>query len=124
LNGASERKIADLGKAGRQRITDKTTAPAGLPPAARDCSIRWAVGGADTMATLSLGVHLAWRAGRITDHEALIGRKLAWILAGGDLPHRTTVTEQYLLELEREAFFESLRRAQDARANWVYVADG
>jgi 3-hydroxyacyl-CoA dehydrogenase len=32
------------------------------------------------------------------------GRKLAWILAGGDLPHRTTVTEQYLLELEREAF--------------------
>lgn len=63
-----------------------------------------AVGGADTMATLSLGVHLAWRAGRITDHEARIGRKLAWILAVGDLPHRTTVTEQYLLELEREAF--------------------
>ncbi|HEY7476045.1 MAG TPA: 3-hydroxyacyl-CoA dehydrogenase NAD-binding domain-containing protein [Vicinamibacterales bacterium] len=62
------------------------------------------VGGADVNAVLSLGVHLALRAGRISDHDALIGRKLAWILAGGDLPHRTTVPEQYLLDLEREAF--------------------
>ena len=42
--------------------------------------------------------------GRITDHDALIGRKLAWILAGGDAPHATTLTEQQLLDLEREAF--------------------
>ncbi|HYN10225.1 MAG TPA: 3-hydroxyacyl-CoA dehydrogenase NAD-binding domain-containing protein [Vicinamibacterales bacterium] len=62
------------------------------------------VGGADLLAVLSLGVHLAHRAGRISDHDALIGRKLAWILSGGDLPHRTTVSEQYLLDLEREAF--------------------
>jgi 3-hydroxyacyl-CoA dehydrogenase len=60
--------------------------------------------GPDLMAVLSLGVHLARRAGRISDHDALIGRKLAWILSGGGLPHRTTVTEQYLLDLEREAF--------------------
>ena len=57
--------------------------------------------GPDLMAVLSLGVHLARRAGRISDHDALIGRKLAWILSGGGLPHRTTVTEQYLLDLER-----------------------
>jgi 3-hydroxyacyl-CoA dehydrogenase len=56
------------------------------------------------LASLSLGVHLAWRAGRISDHDALVGRKLAWVLAGGALPHQTTVTETYLLELEREAF--------------------
>jgi 3-hydroxyacyl-CoA dehydrogenase len=49
-------------------------------------------------------VHLAHRAGRISDHDALIARKLAWILSGGHLPHRTTVTETYLLDLEREAF--------------------
>jgi 3-hydroxyacyl-CoA dehydrogenase len=60
--------------------------------------------GPDLMAVLSLGVHLAHRAGRISDHDALIGRKLAWILSGGGLPHRTTVTEQHLLDLEREAF--------------------
>ena len=62
------------------------------------------VGGAGVQAALKLGVHLAWRAGRISDHDALIGRKLAWILAGGDAPHATTLTEQQLLDLEREAF--------------------
>ena len=62
------------------------------------------VGGSSLLATLKLGVHLAWRAGRISDHDALIGRKLAWILAGGDAPHQTTMTEQQLLDLEREAF--------------------
>ena len=62
------------------------------------------VGGADQFATLSLGVHLAHRAGRASDHDALVGRKLAWIIAGGDLPHRAVVSEAYLLDLEREAF--------------------
>jgi len=62
------------------------------------------VGGANVLAALKLGVHLAWRAGRISEHDALIGRKLAWILAGGDASGATTVTEQQLLDLEREAF--------------------
>ena len=62
------------------------------------------VGGADVYAMLALGVHLAHRAGRISDHDATIGRTLARILAGGDVPHATTVSEQYLLDLEREAF--------------------
>jgi 3-hydroxyacyl-CoA dehydrogenase len=62
------------------------------------------VGGSTVAAALKLGVHLAWRAGRISDHDALIGRKLATIMAGGDIPHPTTVTEQRLLDLEREAF--------------------
>jgi 3-hydroxyacyl-CoA dehydrogenase len=62
------------------------------------------VGGESLRAALNLGVHLAWRAGRISDHDALIGRKLAWILAGGDLPNASTISEQQLLDLEREAF--------------------
>ena len=66
------------------------------------------MGGADVAAVLKLGVHLAWRAGRATDHDALIGRKLAHIFAGGDLPHPTTVSEQHLLDLEREAFLSLL----------------
>ena len=61
-------------------------------------------GGSSVAAALKLGVHLAWRAGRISDHDALIGRKLATIMAGGDVPHPTTVSEQRLLDLEREAF--------------------
>jgi 3-hydroxyacyl-CoA dehydrogenase len=62
------------------------------------------VGGSGLLATLKLGIHLALRGGRITDHDALIGRKLAWILAGGNVPHPTTLTEQQMLDLEREAF--------------------
>ena len=62
------------------------------------------VGGEGVLAALKLGVHLAWRAGRISDHDAIIGRKLAWILAGGNLTHPATLTEQQLLDLEREAF--------------------
>ena len=57
------------------------------------------------LAALKLGVHLAWRAGRISDHDAVIGRDAgarSWRAAS--LPHATTVTEQYLLDLEREAF--------------------
>jgi 3-hydroxyacyl-CoA dehydrogenase len=64
------------------------------------------VGGDSLQAALKLGVHLAWRAGRISDHDALIGRTLAWILSGGSLPHQTTVGEQHLLDLEREAFLK------------------
>ena len=66
------------------------------------------VGGESVTAALSLGVHLMWRAGRASDHDALIGRKLAHIFGGGNAPHATMVSEQYLLDLEREAFMSLL----------------
>ncbi len=66
------------------------------------------VGGESITAALNLGVHLMWRAGRASDHDKLIGQKLAHIFGGGNLPHATTVTEQYLLDLEREAFISLL----------------
>jgi 3-hydroxyacyl-CoA dehydrogenase len=73
------------------------------------------VGGDAVLAPLKLGVHLAWRAGRISDYDALIGRTLATIMAGGTLPHPSTVTEQQLLDLEREAFLSLLgeRKTQE-----------
>jgi 3-hydroxyacyl-CoA dehydrogenase len=64
------------------------------------------VGGETLLAALKLGVHLALRAGRISEHDAVVGRALATIIAGGSLPHQTTVGEQYLLDLEREAFLK------------------
>ncbi|MGB4782210.1 MAG: 3-hydroxyacyl-CoA dehydrogenase, partial [Candidatus Methylomirabilis sp.] len=42
--------------------------------------------------------------GDISDHDERIARKLANVLAGGEVAPRTLVTEQYLLDLEREAF--------------------
>jgi 3-hydroxyacyl-CoA dehydrogenase len=73
------------------------------------------VGGDAVAAPLKLGVHLAWRAGRISDHDALIGRRLATIMAGGALPHPAAVTEQQLLDLEREAFLSLIaeRKTQE-----------
>lgn len=40
----------------------------------------------------------------ISEHDAKIARKLAWVMSGGDLSAPTEVSEQYLLDLEREAF--------------------
>jgi 3-hydroxyacyl-CoA dehydrogenase len=39
-----------------------------------------------------------------SEHDALISRKIAYVLCGGDLSQPTQVSEQYLLDLEREAF--------------------
>src|SRR6185312_12727922 len=61
----------------------------GYHPPAKPAAVP--VGGDAIRAKLDLGVHLAWRAGRISDHDALIGRKLALILSGGALPHGGTV---------------------------------
>jgi 3-hydroxyacyl-CoA dehydrogenase len=62
------------------------------------------VGGAPIKAALDLGIHLAERGGRISEHDARVGRALAHIMAGGALPHAALVSEQHLLDLEREAF--------------------
>jgi 3-hydroxyacyl-CoA dehydrogenase len=62
------------------------------------------VGGETVLAGLKLGVHLAWRAGYVSDHDKVIANRLAHIMAGGNLPRPAFVTEQYLLDLEREAF--------------------
>lgn len=40
----------------------------------------------------------------ISEHDKLISEKLAYVMCGGDLSAPTTVSEQYLLDLEREAF--------------------
>jgi 3-hydroxyacyl-CoA dehydrogenase len=95
-----ERLVADAKATALERVRDGYVKPA--PRTAIP------VPGASVGAALKLGVHLAWRAGRASDHDALVGRKLAHIFAGGDAPHATTVTEQYLLDLEREAFLSLL----------------
>lgn len=95
-----ERLIADAKAKALERVREGYVKPAARPAVP--------VGGSSVGAALKLGVHLAWRGGRASDHDALIGRKLATIFAGGDLPHATTVSEQHLLDLEREAFLSLL----------------
>lgn len=51
-----------------------------------------------------VGAHSMQAAGYITKHEQLMSEKLAYVICGGDLSTPTEVSEQYLLDLEREAF--------------------
>ena len=60
--------------------------------------------GNSALSTVKLGIHQLKRGGFISDYDAVIGEKLAKVLTGGDLNHETRVSEQYLLDLEREAF--------------------
>jgi 3-hydroxyacyl-CoA dehydrogenase len=62
------------------------------------------VGGAEDLALLKTGIYLARQADYITDYDTVVGEKLAYVLSGGRLTGRQTVSEQYLLDLEREAF--------------------
>lgn len=60
--------------------------------------------GRSGLGTLLTGINGMWRANYATDHDALVARKLAYVMCGGDLSEPTLVSEQYLLDLEREAF--------------------
>ena len=50
------------------------------------------------------GINAMWRGGYASEHDKLIAKKLAYVLCGGDLSEQSLVSEQYLLDLEREAF--------------------
>lgn len=53
---------------------------------------------------LKYGAYDLLLSGRMSEHDYTIADKLAYVLAGGEVPEGTLVTEQYLLDLEREAF--------------------
>ncbi|MBM7648591.1 3-hydroxyacyl-CoA dehydrogenase [Bacillus ectoiniformans] len=55
-------------------------------------------------ATLLLGAQTMMKSGFISEHDYTIAKKLAYVIAGGKLPFGTKVDEEYLLDLEREAF--------------------
>ncbi len=90
-----ERLIADA----------KAAALAGAPsyvPAVPRADIR--VGGQNTLALLKVGIYMARQGSYISDYDVVVGEKLAHVLSGGRLTGQQTVSEQYLLDLEREAF--------------------
>ncbi|WP_051348672.1 3-hydroxyacyl-CoA dehydrogenase/enoyl-CoA hydratase family protein [Peribacillus kribbensis] len=55
-------------------------------------------------AALLLGAEAMHLSGIISEHDLKIAKKLAFVIAGGNIPYGTEVDEQYLLDLEREAF--------------------
>ncbi|MBD0296439.1 MAG: enoyl-CoA hydratase/isomerase family protein, partial [Flavisolibacter sp.] len=71
-----------------------------MPAQRRDVKVL----GRSALGALYSGIHGMWRAGYATDHDAAVAKKLAYVMCGGDLSEPTLVSEQYLLDLEREAF--------------------
>ncbi len=88
LNDAKARSL-ELARAGYRAPVPRTDIP---------------VPGENILATLKLGVHLLRQGEFISDHEVTIATKVAEVLCGGALTPGTPVNEQYLLDLEREAF--------------------
>lgn len=74
--------------------------------------------GRSALGALYAGINGMWRANYATDHDVVVAKKLAYVMCGGDLSEPTFVSEQYLLDLEREAFLslcgekKSLERIQ------------
>ena len=60
--------------------------------------------GENLLAILKLGVYMMRQGDYISDHEVTIGTKVAEVLCGGNVTPGTPVSEQYFLDLEREAF--------------------
>jgi len=84
-----KRVARDLAKAGYAAPLPRTDIPAP---------------GQNLLATFKLGVHTMREGEFISDHDAKVANRVAHVLCGGDVTPGTPVSEQYLLDLEREAF--------------------
>lgn len=60
--------------------------------------------GRSGLGAMYAGINGMWRGNYATDHDVLVAKKLAYVMCGGDLSESQLVSEQYLLDLEREAF--------------------
>ncbi len=90
-----ERLIADAKELALSLVKDYTP---GVPRTDID------VQGEPGLAALQVGLYMMRQGGYITEHDAVVGGKLAHVLCGGKLSGPAKVSEQYLLDLEREAF--------------------
>jgi 3-hydroxyacyl-CoA dehydrogenase len=60
--------------------------------------------GRSALGAMLAGINGMRQANYATEHDAVVAKKLAYVMCGGDLSEPTLVNEQYLLDLEREAF--------------------
>jgi 3-hydroxyacyl-CoA dehydrogenase len=90
------RQIADAKAAVLELAADGYTKPI------QDKHIK--VQGKTGLALVAAGVNGMRMGNYISDHDVKIANKIAWVMSGGDLSYPQEVSEQYLLDLEREAF--------------------
>ena len=105
--------------AARQEVLDLADA---YRPPAREASIYAA--GRPVLAALELAVQTLQWAGQAGEHDGVVARQLARVLCGGELSLGQWVTEQHILDLEREAFLALLREPRTMERIQAFLTIG
>jgi 3-hydroxyacyl-CoA dehydrogenase len=80
--------------------------------------------GRDALSAMKVGAWMLQQGGYITEHELLIGQKLAHVMTGGNLSAPAWVDEQYILDLEREAFLSLCGEEKTQQRMWNILQTG
>jgi 3-hydroxyacyl-CoA dehydrogenase len=80
--------------------------------------------GASARAAMQVGVYMMQQGGYITEYEQTLANALANVLAGGDLSAAAWVDEQYILDLEREAFLSLCGNEKTQQRMWNLLQTG
>ncbi len=80
--------------------------------------------GREGLAALKVAVYMLKEGRYASEHDALVASKLAYVLAGGDLSSPSWVSEQYILDLEREAFLSLAGEKKSQERMWHMLQTG
>jgi 3-hydroxyacyl-CoA dehydrogenase len=80
--------------------------------------------GRDMLSALRVGIYMFKEARQITEHEAHIAEKLAYVMTGGELSRPAWMDEQYILDLEREAFLSLCGEEKTQQRMWNLLQTG
>lgn len=80
--------------------------------------------GRDAYGALQVGIYMFKKGGYITDYESVIGNRLAKVMTGGEISRPAWVDEQYILDLEREAFLSLCGEEKTQQRMWNLLQTG
>ncbi|HEX9029642.1 MAG TPA: hypothetical protein VF823_10755, partial [Anaerolineales bacterium] len=80
--------------------------------------------GRDALAALQVGIYMMKEGKYITEYEGVIANKLACVMAGGEISRPAWVEEQYILDLEREAFLSLCGEEKTQQRMWNILQTG
>lgn len=80
--------------------------------------------GRDGYGALQVGIYMFKKGGYITEYESVIGNRLAKVMTGGEISRPAWVDEQYILDLEREAFLSLCGEEKTQQRMWNLLQTG
>ncbi len=80
--------------------------------------------GRDSLSALRVGIYMMKEGCYITEYEAVMANRLANVMTGGELSQPTWVDEQYILDLEREAFLALCGEEKTRQRIWTFLQTG